>query len=240
MDNTCITQLLNFYLICILLLLFDSDKAYTTLLTDVLQERGFSVLAVSRHLQLTDQLHKQDYELCLVSMSACEKETITLVREEQPDTIIICLVEDESDEQICLSYNNGANDHWRKSESVGVLLSKLNMWQQRLEKQKQKQPLTIQIGEYQLDSVRRILTYNDEERKLTAKENELLLLLGRNKNELVARRQILRQIWPEDNYFNARSLSVFIHRLRQYLSKDQRIQITCVAQKSYRLSVATE
>ncbi len=208
------------------------------MLSNVLEEQGFGVTVVNRHLQLADQLRRQDYDFCLVALSACEKETVILIREEQPDAIIVTLVEDENDDYILLSYNNGANDHWRKSESAGILLAKLKMWQQRLLRNRQKQPLKIQIGEYQLDSVRRMLLYQNEERRLTAKENELLLLLGRNQNELVARRQILRQIWPEDNYFNARSLSVFIHRLRQYLSKDKHIQITCVAQKSYRLSVA--
>ena len=222
------------------MLLFESDKAYSALLSEVLREQGFDVCVTTRPLQLADSLRRQDYRFCLLSLSSCEKDTLTLVREEQPSAVIIALAGEETDDIICRNYQLGINDFWRKSESVGLLVAKLKMWQSILEKDRLKQPLQLQIGEYYFDSVSRMLSLNGEHRKLTAKESELLLLLGRHQNQLVSRRQILRQIWREDNYFNARSLSVFIHRLRQYLKDDKHIQIICIAQKSYRLSVADE
>ena len=81
----------------------------------------------------------------------------------------------------------------------------------------------------------RFLTYKDQQIKLTTKESELLELLCRNENVILERNFALKTIWIDDNYFNARSMDVYISRLRKYLSKDLSVKIVNVHGRGYKL-----
>ena len=91
------------------------------------------------------------------------------------------------------------------------------------------------IGEYSFDPLKQILTYKNQSSKLTTKESELLDLLCRHGNEILERNYALKTIWIDDNYFNARSMDVYITRLRKYLKKDINVRILNVHGKGYKL-----
>jgi DNA-binding response OmpR family regulator len=91
------------------------------------------------------------------------------------------------------------------------------------------------IGTYSFDTLNQMLVYNHQPTKLTTKEAELLELLCRHKNEILERNFALKTIWIDDNYFNARSMDVYITRLRKYLSNDPAVKILNVHGKGYKL-----
>jgi DNA-binding response OmpR family regulator len=91
------------------------------------------------------------------------------------------------------------------------------------------------IGGYSFDSLKQMLVFNDQAIKLTTKESELLELLCQHANEILERNFALKTIWIDDNYFNARSMDVYITRLRKYLKKDSSVKILNVHGRGYKL-----
>jgi len=101
----------------------------------------------------------------------------------------------------------------------------------------QKKEDKYSIGGYSFDTLQQLLTFNDHTIKLTTKESELLELLCRHKNEILERNFALKAIWIDDNYFNARSMDVYITKLRKYLKKDPSVKILNVHGKGYKLLI---
>jgi len=96
-----------------------------------------------------------------------------------------------------------------------------------------------EIGKYIFDYESQILRYGEKQHKLTAKEAELLRLLCAHRNEVLDRQVALKLIWGEDNYFNGRSMDVFISKLRKYLNDDQSLEIRNIHGKGFKLIVKT-
>ena len=95
----------------------------------------------------------------------------------------------------------------------------------------------FKIGKYVFDSNKQLLIFGNEEQKLTTKEAELLRLLSLNVNKVLERNFALRTIWVDDSYFNARSMDVYITKLRKYLKQDQAIQILNIHGKGFKLLI---
>jgi len=93
------------------------------------------------------------------------------------------------------------------------------------------------LGAYTIDVQKRLLIINGEVTKLTTKESELLVLFAANANEIIERRYALKMIWEDDNYYNARSMDVYICKLRKLLNKDSNIYIINIHGKGYKLMV---
>ncbi len=93
------------------------------------------------------------------------------------------------------------------------------------------------LGAYTIDVQKRLLIINGEVTKLTTKESELLVLFAANANEIIERRYALKMIWEDDNYYNARSMDVYICKLRKLLNKDPNIYIINIHGKGYKLMV---
>jgi DNA-binding response OmpR family regulator len=103
------------------------------------------------------------------------------------------------------------------------------------EEDSEKNRQIYKIGKYQFDANKQILSIDGNSKKLTTKEAELLKLLCNNKNRMLDRNYALRKIWEDDSYFNARSMDVYITKLRKYLKDDQSVQILNVHGKGYKL-----
>ena len=108
-----------------------------------------------------------------------------------------------------------------------------------LRRTRKDSPLTeqsqFQIGKYVFDATKQTLQIDSDIRKLTTKESELLKYLCINKNSLLDRNFALKTIWVDDSYFNARSMDVYITKLRKYLSDDPTIEIINVRGKGFKL-----
>jgi two-component system, OmpR family, response regulator len=97
---------------------------------------------------------------------------------------------------------------------------------------------SYKVGAYIFDVDKRMLTFNDESFKLTAKESYLLVLFAANINKLLDRNDILNAIWREDNYRTRRTMDVFICKLRKLLNKDSSIVIINTHGKGYKMYIA--
>jgi len=216
-DDTNLGQLLKSYL---------SAKEYdTTLATD-----GAEAMKIFR---------KEKFSLCLLDVMMPEMDGFTLAKEIRtidPHIPIIFLTAKNLKEDVIEGFKTGADDYLTKPFSMEELVYRLEAILRRSTKRAADVPAeNYTIGKYSFDVTRQLLTYQDQSRKLTTKESELLELLCRHQNEVLERNLALKSIWIDDNYFNARSMDVYITKLRKYLSKDSKVEILNIHGKGYKL-----
>ena len=137
-------------------------------------------------------------------------------------------------------YSLGAIDYIRKPIDEEELVVRLNSLLNILKKTGQKEEEIYNIGKYIFSPSTYELKINDEKRHLTARESELLLYLLKNKNNISRHNDILNTLWGKNDYFNRKSLNVFISHLRQYLSKDDTIKIDNIHNQGFIFSTDNE
>ena len=133
-------------------------------------------------------------------------------------------------------FSIGADDYVTKPFSMDELLARIQAVHRRCS-YVQSSPSIFRLGNFTFDSPRHVLTNGNETKKLTAKEAELLLMLCENMNNTLERSKALRQIWDEESYLNARSMDVYITKLRKYFKDDPNIDIQNVHGVGFKLVV---
>ena len=131
----------------------------------------------------------------------------------------------------------GADDYITKPFSMEELVFRIEAILRRVHGKKTRESTQYQIGKFLFDSQKQLLTIGDKQTKLTTKENELLSLLCSHSNEILQRDFALKTIWIDDNYFNARSMDVYITKLRKHLRDDENIEIINIHGKGYKLII---
>ena len=134
----------------------------------------------------------------------------------------------------------GADDYITKPFSMDLLLLRIEAILRRVKGKKGKEVTMYKIGNYTFDTQKQTLTINGFSDKLTTKESELLSLLCAHSNEILERNYALKTIWIDDNYFNARSMDVYITKLRKKLAEDSRVEIINIHGKGYKLIIPEE
>ena len=129
----------------------------------------------------------------------------------------------------------GADDYITKPFSMEVLVARIETVLRRVCGKKNKENTLYKIGRFQFDTQKQLLTIDDQQTKLTTKESELLSLLCSHQNEILQRDFALKTVWTDDNYFNARSMDVYITKLRKHLKADDSIEIINIHGKGYKL-----
>ena len=182
---------------------------------------------------------KNHYDLCILDVMMPVKDGFTLAREirmTNADIPIIFLTAKSLKEDIIEGFKSGADDYISKPFSMEELLFRVEAVLRRTKKDLAGTQLTeYKIGDYMFYPNTQMLKYGNEEHKLTTKESDLLKLLCANKNTILDRNFALKTIWVDDNYFNARSMDVYIAKLRKFLKDDPRVQIINVHGKGFKL-----
>ena len=135
---------------------------------------------------------------------------------------------------------SGADDYITKPFSMEELVFRIEAIIRRVRGKKSKEQLVYNFGNMRFDTQKQLLTINDETKKLTTKESDLLSLLCAHANDILERNHALKQIWEEDTYFNARSMDVYITKLRKLLKPEPNIEIINIHGKGYKLIVPTD
>ena len=129
----------------------------------------------------------------------------------------------------------GADDYITKPFSMEELTFRIEAILRRVRGKKNKESNIYKIGMFTFDTQKQILSTPEKQTKLTTKESELLGLLCAHANEILQRDFALKTIWIDDNYFNARSMDVYITKLRKHLKEDPSIEIINIHGKGYKL-----
>ena len=156
------------------------------------------------------------------------------------DVPIIFLTAKQLKEDILEGFKIGADDYITKPFSMEELVFRVEAILRRVRGKKNKESSVYRVGNFTFDTQKQLLTIGEKQTKLTTKENELLALLCSHANEILQRDFALKTIWIDDNYFNARSMDVYITKLRKHLKDDPQIEIINIHGKGYKLIVPNE
>ena len=183
-------------------------------------------------------LTQDNYDLCVFDVMMPRKDGFTLAKEVKQvnkDVPIIFLTARNMKEDVYLGFEIGADDYLTKPFSMEELTYRIEAVVRRSMKRKNKERTTYPLGSYIFDIQKQTLTREGVSTKLTTKECELLTLLCANMGEILQRDYALKTIWVDDNYFNARSMDVYITKLRKLLKDDPTVEIINVHGKGYKL-----
>jgi DNA-binding response OmpR family regulator len=221
------------------ILLAEDDNNLGILLRSYLTAKNYETsLFINGNLAL-ESFSTELYGLCILDIMMPEMDGLTLAREIRfinPEIPIIFLTAKNQKEDVIEGFKSGADDYITKPFSMEELLYRIEAILRRttvpiLNKKRE----SYLIGGYSFDPLKQMLVYKDQLIKLTTKESELLELVCLHGNEILERNFALKTIWIDDNYFNARSMDVYITRLRKYLRKDPEVKILNIHGRGYKL-----
>jgi DNA-binding response OmpR family regulator len=218
------------------ILLAEDELALGTIVKESLETRGFEVIFCGDGVEAKRQYELHEPELLVLDVMMPKKDGFTLVQEirQQNDTIpIIFLTAKSRTEDVVEGFGYGANDYLKKPFSMEELIVRIQALLQRSNGKSSAEELII--GQFVFNPAKQILVNGDHEQMLTHREAELLATLYKYKNELTDRTLILKTLWGSDDFFNARSMDVFITKLRKKLAGDENIQILNVRGYGYKL-----
>ncbi len=222
------------------ILMCEDDESLGQLLKEYFQDKGYSVDLLYDGEAGFKAFMKGDYDFCLLDVMMPKKDGFSLakdIRIQNPEIPIVFLTAKCLKEDVIKGFQLGADDYVTKPFSMEELYYRVEALMRRVLGKRTSANSTYKIGDYSFDSQKRTLVFTDgTESKLTTKESDLLLLLVSRANDLLERNVALKSIWVDDNYFNARSMDVYITRLRHVLSKDPNVEIINIHGKGYKLA----
>ncbi|AHW59330.1 DNA-binding response regulator, OmpR family, contains REC and winged-helix (wHTH) domain [Draconibacterium orientale] len=220
--------------------LVEDDLSFGAVLKSYLELNDFEVTWVDDGKYAVDKFIAESFQICILDVMLPNIDGFTIgteIRKLDANIPMVFLTAKTLKEDILKGYNVGADDYITKPFDTEVLLCKIQAIIKRQSTQPVRDEFLFSIGSYSFDSKLRSISRNGEKQKLSPKEADLLKLLCQNKNELLSRETALRKIWGEDGYFTARSMDVFITKLRKYLKDDPNIEIKNIHGSGFLLEV---
>ncbi|MBK8192856.1 MAG: response regulator transcription factor [Lewinellaceae bacterium] len=230
------------------ILLVEDDQNFGDVLRSYLEMHDYDVTLATDGVLGLEAFKKSNFDLCVFDVMMPRKDGFTLareIRERNQEVPIIFLTAKTMKDDVLQGFKIGADDYISKPFNSEELLYRIQAVLKRLHKNAdpRDEQREFIIGKYHFNYPVRILTYSDakpgEENqwKLSPKEAELLKLFCKYMNDVMPRSEALTKIWHEDNYFTARSMDVFVTKLRKYLAKDQAIEIVNIHGNGFQLLV---
>ena len=222
------------------ILLCEDDENLGMLLREYLQAKGFGTVLCTDGDAGYRAFVKEKFDLCVFDVMMPKKDGFSLARDIRQinlDVPIIFLTAKVLKEDVLEGFKIGADDYLTKPFSMEELTFRIEAILRRVRGKKNRHRLHYKIGSFTFDTQKQILSRGESQTKLTTKESELLGLLCAHANEVLQRDFALKTIWIDDNYFNARSMDVYITKLRKHLKEDPQIEIINIHGKGYKLIV---
>lgn len=221
----------------ITILLAEDEPSLGQIIKESLETRNFIVHLVKNGEDAYNVYKAEDIELLVLDIMMPKKDGFTLakeIREENDDIPIIFLTSKSQAKDVVEGFTIGGNDYLKKPFSMEELIVRINNLLNRIQTKKDQDVITL--GAYTFNFPKQSLTFKNEEPVLlTHRESQLLFHLIKNKNQVLDRSLILKKLWDNDDFFSARSMDVFITKLRKKLSKDDSIKIVNARGVGYKL-----
>lgn len=219
------------------ILLAEDEPALGQIVKESLETRNFLIFLAEDGNKALEIYQQKAPEILVLDIMMPKKDGFTLAKEirQLDETIpIIFLTAKSQTKDVVEGFSIGGNDYLKKPFSMEELIVRIQNLLNRKELQEKSEVLSI--GQYIFDFPKQTLSYEDEEEELlTHREAQLLFHLCMNKNQVLDRSLILKKLWGDDDFFSARSMDVFISKLRKRLKKDENIQILNVRGYGYKL-----
>lgn len=222
------------------ILLAEDDENLGLLLKTFLSSKGFQVELTRNGKSAFEKFNTSTFDFCIFDVMMPIMDGFTLakeIREIDRKVPILFLTAKSLKEDKLEGFAIGADDYLTKPFSMEELLARINAIMRRVEAPIEEGSNTLMIGKIAYEPELRILHLEEGDKKLTTKENQLLSMLVKNQSEILDRQATLRAIWGDDNYFNGRSMDVYIAKLRKLLKEDERIEIMNVHGKGFKFMV---
>ncbi len=217
------------------ILLVEDDTTMGFLLVDFLESKGFDVKLYKDGIQGINAFEQNTYDFCILDVMLPGLDGFGIasrIRKKNKTVPIVFLTAKALKEDKIAGFNIGVDDYIVKPFDEDELLCRILAILNRCSPNQESNE-KINIGQYVFDPQNLLLIINNNQKRLTQKENEVLKMLANSKNSLVKRDDILLSLWGDNDYFNSRSLDVFIAKLRKYLKADEHILIENVPTVGY-------
>jgi len=224
------------------ILLAEDDPNLGTILKAYLEAKGFPTRLCVNGQEAYEVFLKDIFQFCILDVMMPVMDGFTLarqIRKTDKKIPILFLTAKSMQEDVIEGLKLGADDYITKPFSMEELLLRINAIYRRTspEPSGDTDKTLFHLGKYIFDFTRQTLKFDNQEIKLTSKEAQLLKMLCDRTNDVLDRSEALTKIWLDDNYFNARSMDVYIAKLRKYLKEDENVELINVHGKGFKLFV---
>lgn len=209
------------------ILLVEDDLSFGSVLKSFLEINDYQVDWVDDGKYAFDHFKRATFNICILDVMLPHIDGFTIageIRTINSEVPIVFLTAKKLKEDVLQGYGAGGDDYITKPFDTDILLAKIKAILARRDIQSATRDI-YNIGNFVFNSKLRTLTINDTETKLSPKEAELLELLAATPNKLINRELALKKIWGTDDYFTARSMDVYVTKLRRYLADDPSLVI---------------
>lgn len=218
------------------LLLAEDEPSLAQIIKETLETRNFEVYHALNGEEAFKLYKNKQPEVLVLDVMMPKKDGFTLakeIRKTNKHIPIIFLTAKSQTQDVLEGFKHGGNDYLKKPFSIEELIVRVNSLLNRTLLKKSKE--NIAIGKFNFNVTKQKLLFENNTKLLTHREAELLFYLAEKRNEILDRSFILNKLWGNDDFFNARSMDVFISKLRKKLKKDPAIQIINIRGVGYKL-----
>ncbi len=221
-------------------LFVEDEQSLGLIVKESLESRGYDVRYCQDGKAGLQSFHEVKPDICLIDIMMPVKDGFTLaqeIRRTDSSTPIIFLTARSQTSDVVKGFEIGGNDYIKKPFSMEELIvrikARINEPGNSLRTDDETE--IFQLGNYLFDHKKQTLAIRNQVTKLTHRESEILRLLCINRNQVVERSFVLKKVWGDDNFFNARSMDVFITKLRKHLQEDSGVEILNVRGIGYKM-----
>ena len=224
------------------ILLVEDDTSLGFVISDHLKNLGYEVTLCCDGVEAIQRFSQEKFHLGIFDVMMPKKDGFTLaqeVRKVDKEIPILFLTAKSMTEDKVAGFKAGGDDYLTKPFNFDEFELRIQSLLKRVNINLVEDQTTVfELGNYSFDSEQHEVKIASEIKNLTKKENQILTILAKNKNQVIAREIVLTAVWGQDDYFVGRSLDVFITKLRKYLSGDDKVQILNIHGVGFKLECA--